>query len=83
MILNMKCIYCGVETEKIIGELHDKEKMTCTDIEYVCSECLERNFTCCSNCGVWVHNDDICTVNRAGYEVYVCEQCLRGLILIK
>ena len=50
-MLNMKCIYCGAETENIVngehvclncmnklyvpcencGELHDKEKMTCTD----------------------------------------------------
>ena len=77
MILKMKCICCGVETEKIIGELHDKEKMTCKDIEYLCFECFERNYTCCSDCGVWVHNDDICTVNRAGHEVYVCSQCCK------
>ena len=77
MILKMKCIYCGAETEKIIGELHDKEKMTCKDIEYLCFECLERDYTCCSDCGVWVHNDDICTVNRAGHEVYVCAQCCK------
>jgi hypothetical protein len=58
------------------GELHDKEKMTCTDIGYVCSECLERDFTCCSDCGEWVQNDNIRAVIRnRGYEVYVCQQC--------
>ena len=64
----MKCIYCGAETatENI-------------DIDYVCAECLERDFTSCSDCGVWVHNDDICTVirNREGREVYVCEDCCK------
>ena len=64
-MLNMKCIYCGnVETENI-------------DCEYVCFECFERNFTCCSDCGEWVHNDDIRTVigNRDS-EVYVCLNCM-------
>ena len=62
----MKCIYCGIEEkENIAGE-------------YVCSECLERNFTSCSDCGVWVHNDDICTATRdGGSEVYVCQRCRR------
>ena len=62
-MLNMKCIYCGEETG--------------SDMGYVCSECLERDFTSCSDCGVWVHHDDICTVirNREGYEVHVCERC--------
>ena len=59
------------------GGLHDKEKMTETNIGYVCSECLENDFTCCEDCGEWVHNDNIRTVirTRAGSEVYVCEQC--------
>ena len=62
--LYMPCANCG--------ELHDKEKMTCTDIGYVCSECLERDFTCCSDCGVWVHNDDICMVDGDWH----CSECL-------
>ena len=59
------------------GELHDKEKMTETDIGLVCSECLESDFTCCDDCGEWIHNADIRTVrrNRVGSEGYVCEQC--------
>ena len=58
----MKCSCCGKEIENVIdGE----------DVGYVCSECLEHDFTSCDVCGVWVHNDDICMVNG----VYVCEQC--------
>lgn len=59
------------------GELHDKEKMTETNIGYVCSECLECYFTCCNDCGVWVHNDNTYTVrrNREGDEVDVCVYC--------
>ena len=58
----MKCVYCGKVTENNIDE-------------YVCSECLERDFTSCDDCGVWVHNDEIRTVrNRAG-EMHVCEKC--------
>ena len=60
-MLNMKCVYCGKEeTENIDGE-------------YVCSECLERDFTCCNDCGAWIHNDDIRTVDS---EVYVCLNCM-------
>lgn len=59
------------------GELHDKEKMTRTDIGYVCSECLEDNFARCYDCGGWIHNDNIRRArrDREGYEVYVCEDC--------
>ena len=65
-MLNMKCNYCGKETEIII------------DDEYLCSECMNKLWVPCENCGVWVHNDNICTVrNRAGSEVYVCEDCCR------
>ena len=66
----MKCVYCGEKTAIIIGDE--------TDDEYVCFKCLERYFTCCSDCGVWVHNDNIRTVrgNREGSEVYVCSECV-------
>ena len=65
----MKCVYCGEVKAVIIGDD--------TETGYVCSECLERYFISCSACGVWVHNDSICTVrgNREGSEMYVCEQC--------
>ena len=66
----MKCVYCGEKTAIIIGDE--------TDDEYVCSKCLERYFTSCSDCGVWVHNDDIRTVISEGFEVYVCEQCCKN-----
>ena len=59
----MKCIYCGEETENIIND------------EYLCSNCIDKVYVPCENCGVWVHNDDIRTVIREGREVYVCEQC--------
>ena len=64
-MLKMKCIYCEKEETKNI------------EGEYVCSECLERDFTICSDCEAWIHNADIRTVrrNREGYEVYVCEHC--------
>ena len=68
-ILYVPCENCG--------ELHDKEKMACTDTGYACSECLEHDYTCCNDCGVWVHNDNICTVYRAGNEVFVCAQCCK------
>lgn len=59
------------------GELHDKEKMTETDIGYICSECLESDFTRCFECGDLIHNDNIRTArsDRYGREVYVCEYC--------
>ena len=65
----MKCVYCKKVTAIIIGDE--------TEDEYVCSECLERDFTSCSDCGVWVHNDTIRTVRRYsdGSEMYVCEHC--------
>ena len=71
----MKCSYCGKEIENVIDDG--------TDIGYVCSECLERDFTSCSDCGVWVHNDDICTVrgNREGSEVYVCLNCMNKKVV--
>ena len=64
-MLNMKCVYCGEEKE---NSIHG---------EYVCLSCLNKLYVPCENCGVWVHNDDICTVrrNREGDEVYVCKQC--------
>ena len=63
-MLNMKCVYCGEEKE---NNIHG---------EYVCSKCLERDFTSCSVCGVWVHNDDIRMVrNRHNREAYVCDDC--------
>ena len=71
----VSCVNKLYEPCENCGELHDKEKMTCTDIGYVCSECLERDFTSCSDCGVWVHINNIWTVNREGYEVSICEQC--------
>ena len=59
------------------GELHDKEKMTATDIGLVCSECLESDFTCCDDCGEWIHNDNLNRVsNRHNREAYVCDDCL-------
>ena len=63
----MKCSCCGKELENVIdGE----------DIGYVCSECLESDFTCCNDCGEWVQNDNICTaISNRGNEVYLCEQC--------
>ena len=58
------------------GELHGKGKMTCTDIGYVCSECLEGDFTCCNDCGAWIHNDNIRMVrNRYDCEAFVCDDC--------
>lgn len=58
------------------GELHDKEKMTKTNIGYVCSECLERDFICCNDCGEWVHENNAYLVrSRQGYEAYVCDDC--------
>ena len=74
-MLNMKCVYCGKVTENIIDGGYGTEIIIDGDDEYVCAECLERDFTSCRVCGVWVHNDDICTVYRAGSEVCVCEQC--------
>ena len=67
----MVCFYCDN-----CGKLEEEEKMTATYKGLVCSECLESAFTCCSECGKWIHNDYIRTVrNRYDCEVYVCGDC--------
>ena len=56
------------------GELHDKEKMTCTDIGYVCSECLESDFTRCFECGEYVENEE--GTDRTFDGKWRCYECL-------
>ena len=74
-MLKMKCSCCGVVELKNVIE----DGIT----EYVCAECLERDFTPCENCGVWTYTDNIRTVRsiRYGREVHVCAHCCDRLYI--
>jgi len=53
----------------------DEDNVIYIDDNYYCESCVDKYYTCCEDCGDYIHNDDICLIEDKGF--CVCDSCLR------
>ena len=68
---NILCTHCNLE--------FNLSELTEINYDYYCQECIDENFTTCSECGNLTHNDNISYDNS---DNAYCEKCYNDNIII-